>query len=102
MERKFFKKFTTEELFTEFIYELMIKRKTFMVFPDNQQILIDDDVDEWNKVNGILDTTERLIYHPVKNGYVVTYTESILTVTIPFGLLDMGYEEFIQITNEDY
>ena len=101
MERKFFRKFTTEELFTEFIYALMVNRRTFMVFPDNKQILIDDEVDKWIKENGIMNETERLIYHPITKGYVINHTASIINVAVPFGLIDMGYEEFIKITKED-
>jgi hypothetical protein len=101
MERKFFRKFTTEELFTEFIYTLMVNRKSFAVFPDNKQLLMEDEYDEWIKENGIMNKTERLIYHPIEKGYVVTHTESITNVTVPFELIDMGYEEFIKTTNED-
>ena len=101
MSRKFFRKFTTEELFSEFIYSLMINRKTFMVFPDNKQILIDDEVDEWIKTHDLLDETERLIYRPLNKGYVVIHSDSITNVTTPFDAMENGYEEFIKSVNED-
>ena len=101
MRRKFFKKFNTEELFTEYIFNLMKERKTFMMFPDNKQILIDDEVDEWNKVHGLLDKTERLIYHPIEKGYVVHFSNAITNVLTPFDVMENGYEEFIRTVNED-
>ena len=101
MSREFFRKFAAEELFTEYIFELMKARKSFMVFVDNKQVLVDEEVDEWNIVNGILNSTERLIYHPLSNGYVVTHTGSITNVLTPFDAMKNGYEEFIKSTNEE-
>lgn len=99
---KYFRKFAPKELFTEFIFALMINGKSFMVFPNNNQILIDDEVDEWNAANGITDPTERLIYHKFgDDGYVVSYTEAITNVTVPAGMLDWNYEEFIKQCEED-
>ena len=79
----------------------MKERKSFAVFPDNKQILMEDEYDEWIKENGILNETARLIYHPIEKGYVVTYTEAISNLAIPFGLFDLSYEEFIKAANED-
>lgn len=98
----YFKKFTPEQLFTEYIYSLMKQKKDFMVFPDNNQILINEEVDEWNKVNGITDPTERLLYHRVGNdGYVVNYTEAITNVMVPVELLEKSYDDFIKQCEED-
>ena len=98
----YFKKFAPKQLFTEYIYSLMKQKKNFMVFPDNKQVLIDEEVDEWNMVNGITDSTERLIYHRVGNdGYVVNYTEGITTVMVPVGLIEKSYDDFIKQCEED-
>ena len=97
----YFRKFAPRELFTEYILTLMKQHKDFMVFPDNNQILIEDEVDEWNKVNGITDPTERLIYHGIDSGYVVHHTESITNVLVPKGLLKKSYDEFIAQCEED-
>ena len=101
MSRKFFKKFTAEDLFTRYIFELMQERKTFMVFTYNNQILIDDEVDEWNKVHGITNETERLIYHPIEKGYVVHLSSAITSVLTPFEAMENGYKEFIKSVCED-
>lgn len=99
---KYFRKFEPEEIFTEYIFSLMKQRKDLMVFVDNNQVLIDEEIDEWNKVNGITNKTERLMYHCFGNdGYVVNYTEGITNVTAPFDTLEMSYEEFIKQCKED-
>lgn len=99
---KYFKKFKPKELFTEYIYSLMQNGKDFMFFPNNNQILIDDEVDEWNKVNGITNLTERVLYHKFgDDGYVINYTDAITNVTVPAGMLDWNYEEFIKQCEED-
>ena len=98
---KYFRKFTPRELFTEYIYSLMKQKKDFMVFTDNNQVLIGHEICEWINVNGILNSTERVLYHLVSNGYVVHYTEAITSVTVPFGLLEKNYEDFIKQCEED-
>lgn len=98
---KWFNKFTTEELFTEYIYSLMVKRKDFMVFINNKQILIEEEVDEWNKVNGLLDTTERLMYHYFVDGYAINYTGRATSILIPIDLIDKTYCEFVKQVEED-
>ena len=97
----YFRKFTPKQLFTEYIYSLMKQKKEVMVFPDNNQILIGDEIDEWNKENGILNTTERLIYHSFTDGYVISHTESITNVMVPIGLLEKNYDDFIKQCEED-
>jgi 3-methyladenine DNA glycosylase AlkD len=101
---KWFNKFTTEELFTEYIHSLMQQGKAFMVFPDNKQILIEE-VDEWNKVNGVTDSTPRILYHhtttPHGDGYVVHYTEDITSVLVPDDEINMDYEDFVARANAD-
>jgi hypothetical protein len=102
---KWFNKFTTEELFTKYIHSLMQQGKAFMVFPDNKQILIEEEVDEWNKVNGITNDTPRILYHHTTtsngNGYVVHYTEDITSVLVPDDVINMNYEDFVIRANAD-
>lgn len=99
---KYFRKFTPKELFTEYIYSLMKQKNDFMVFQDNNQILIGEEIDEWCIVNGIINPTERLIYHYLHDdGYVISYTEAITNVTVPIGLLEKSYDDFIKQCEED-
>ena len=99
---KLFRKFTVSEVFTNYIYELMKQGKRFIVFPDNNQILIEDEVDEFYNIHGIVNQFERLMYHQYRNeGYVVHYSDAPTTVTIPLGLLEKSYEDFIQQCEAD-
>jgi hypothetical protein len=103
---KWFNEFTTEELFTEHIHSLMQQGKAFMVFPDNKQILIEEEVDEWNKVNGVTDSTPRILYHhttptPYGDEYIVYYTGSMTSVLVPDNEINMKYEDFVVTVNED-
>ena len=97
--------YSVEDLFTEYIFSLMKQKKNFMVFPDNKQILIEDEVDEWNKNHGLTDETERILYHyvEVKNnrGYIVYATEFITNIIIPIDVIEKDYNEFIKQIKED-
>lgn len=98
---KFFRQFTARELFTEYLLSLMKDKKTFMVFSDNNQVLIDEEVDEWLKVNGVTNPTERLLYRPIKYGYTVHYSKAITNVMIPYEEIAMDYEDFIDQAEKD-
>ena len=107
--RKITDTYPVEELFTEYILSLMKQKKNFMVFPDNKQILIKDEVDEWNKTHGLTNETERILYHCVyvKNilgyviGYVIHPTKFISDITVPFNLIEKNYNEFIEQAKKD-
>ena len=92
--------YPVEELFTEYIFSLMKQKKNFMIFPDNKQILIEDEVDEWNKNHGLSNEIERILYHYVPSkinpGYVVCPTKFITDITVPFDLLEKNYNEFVK------
>lgn len=97
--RKITDTYPVKELFTEYIFSLMKQKKSFMVFPNNKQILIEDEIDEWNKIHGLTNETDRILYHCVngKNvGYVVHPTKFISDITVPFDLLEKDYNEFIK------
>lgn len=98
--RKITDTYPVEELFTEYIFSLMKQKKSFMVFPNNKQILIEDEVDEWNKTRGLTNETERILYHYVSSkknsGYVVHPTKFITDITVPFDIIKKDYNEFIK------
>lgn len=98
--KKYFKEFEGKELFTEHIFSLMKEEKDFMVFTDNKQLLVNEEVDEYIKVHGIMSPEKRIMYHCVSGkGYAVNYTDSIYTVTIPNDLLNLEYTEFLKIVS---
>ena len=92
--------FAPEEVFTEYIYSLMKERKDFMVFPEGKQILIEEEVDEWNKVHGLTNETPRIMYHCLHGsdgyGYRVKYTDFLATILISFEVLEMEYADFME------
>ena len=88
--------FTPEEVFTEYIYSLMKEKKDFMVFPEGKQILIGEEIDEWNKVHGLINKTGRIIYHCLEDGYTIKYTNFLGNILLPFCVLDMKYEDFLE------
>lgn len=102
MNGKLFRKFTPREVFTNYIYELMKQGKEIMVFLDNNQILIDDEIEEWYMIHNLLDETERLLYHNIGNQtYRVHYVRYPTNVYVPFELLEKSYEDFIKQCEED-
>jgi hypothetical protein len=90
------------KIFTEYIHKLMLQKKDFMVFPDNNQILVEDEVTEWNNIHGLTNDTERIMYHYVydedetKAHYRVKHTNSITTLLIPTSSIAKKYEDFIK------
>lgn len=99
--RKITDTYPVKELFTEYIFSLMKQKKNFMVFPDNKQILIEDEVDEWNKTHGLTNETERILYAYIidknkNDGYVIHPTKFITDMTVPFDLIEKNYNDFIK------
>lgn len=95
----------SSKMFTEYIHELMLQKKDFMVFPDNNQILVEDEVTEWNNIHGLTNDTERIMYHYVydedetKAHYRVKHTNSITTLLMPTICIPINYEDFIRALN---
>ena len=93
------------KMFTEYIHELMLQKKDFMVFPDNNQILVEDEVTEWNNIHGLTNDTERIMYHYVydtdktKEHYRIKHTNAITTLLIPILCISQNYEDFIKALN---
>ena len=83
----------------------MLQKKDFMVFPDNNQILVEDEIDEWNNIHGLTNDTERVMYYYVydtdktKEHYRIKHTNSITTLLIPTFCIPKSYEDFIKALN---
>ena len=100
-------RYYSPKIFTKYIHSLMLQKKDFMIFLDNNQILIESEVDEWNNIHGLTNTTERVIYHYVhdedaeKAHYRIKHTDSITAFLVPVSLIAEDYECFIfQIERE--
>jgi hypothetical protein len=92
----------SSKMFTRHIHELMLQEKDFMFFPDNNQILIENEVTEWNNIHGLTDDTERVMYHYVydedvaKAHYRIKHTDSITTLLVPIEATRKNHEDFIE------
>ena len=95
----------SSKMFTNYIHELMLQKKNFMVFPDNNQILIEDEIEEWNNIHGLTNDTERVMYQYVydtdktKEHYRIKHTNIITTLLIPTFCITKSYEDFIKALN---
>lgn len=105
--KKYLGEFPLRKLFTPCIYSLMRDRSEIMLFPDNGQLLVDEEIDEWNKENGLNDPTKRILYgyhNHNHNGkfYTVKSTDYGTTLTIPYPLINQNnYLSFLQDVQDD-
>ena len=89
------------KMFTKYIHELMLQKKDFMVFLNNDQILIEDELTEWNNTHDATDNTERVMYHYVhdndkaKEHYRIKHTNSITTLLVSVETIVPDYNQFI-------
>ena len=89
-------KIDTEKIFTWFIFELMKKRKSFVVFENNNQILSDREYKKWIWDNGYFDDTPRIMYQSLSDGYTIKRMGYALHLTVPNDLLELKYEQFME------
>ena len=82
-------------IFTWYTFKLMQDGVNFVLFLDNNQILSDTQYQEWIKENGIMNDTQRIIYHKFSDGYRITKSDCILNLTVPNDLLKIEYVEFM-------
>lgn len=102
MKSRILKEFKLDEIFTEYIYSLMQEKKNFMVFTDNKQILIEDEIDEWNLIHGLTNITPRIMYKYIAGkGYSVKYTNDLVSLMIPSEEICNEYTVFINKVKED-
>ena len=91
----------SSDMFTEYVHELMLQKKDFMVFLDNNQILVENEVTEWNNTHDLTDNTERVMYHYVhdedksKEHYRIKHTDSITTLLMPVEAIVPDYDAFV-------
>lgn len=93
-----FGKIPLRELLTECVFSHMQEHeKRMIIFPDNRQLLLTKESDDYNRMHGLENHTERILFRYVKDkGYVITHSDTIQTVTIPEDMLDESYMEFME------
>lgn len=61
-----------ENLITPYIYELMENGDDIMLFPDNKQIILNEEIEEWNDMHDCLNNqTDRITFYNHIDGYVI-------------------------------
>ena len=61
-----------EKLITPYIYELMVNGDDIMLFPDNKQIILNEEIEEWNFTHeSINNPIDRITFFNHGDGYVI-------------------------------
>lgn len=100
MKAKIIGNYPFDKVVTPLIFLFMRDKKEIMFFPSTEQIMLDEEVDKWNRNFAIIHgERERITFHFSKwyhNGaYVITTSNSKEQITIPFNYLSKDYNEFI-------
>ena len=93
-----------EKLITPYIYELMVNGDDIMLFPDNKQIISNEEIEEWNFTHeSINNPTDRITFFNHGDGYVI-YRHGIkggsTDIVIAMRDIQKGYEHLINVPFE--
>ena len=98
----FNRSYKLDEIITPYTFGLIKNGSPFMVFTDNLQILEGDEIDKWNRINGLTDNTPRVVGHKTtaRGGepiYVIHHVNDISSVIIPMERCEIFpmYEDFM-------
>ena len=98
----FNRSYKLDEIITPYTFGLIKNGNPFMVFTDNLQILEGDEIDKWNRINGLTDNTPRVVGHKTtaRGGepiYVIHHVNDISSVIIPMERCEIFpmYEDFM-------
>lgn len=86
-----------EKLITQYIYDLMKAGNDIMLFPDNQKIILNDEIEEWNDIHGVWNETDRFTFYNYREGYVIHRHGrhgSVYDILISMQDIQKGYEYF--------
>ena len=98
----FNRSYKLDEIITPYTFGLIKNGSPFMVFTDNLQILEGDEIDKWNRINGLTDNTPRVVGHKTtaRGGepiYVIHHVNDISSLIIPMERCEIFpmYEDFM-------
>lgn len=104
----FNRSYKLSEIITPYTYGLIKNEKPFMVFTDNLNVLEGEEIDEWNRMNGVLDNTPRVVGHKTttRRGepiYVIHHVNDISSIVIPMERCKIFpiYEDFMYQLKKD-
>lgn len=91
-----FKNHEMEEFFTRYIYSLMEERKDFILFPNNRQILENNEAEKWLSEHDTDNTTKYIVYCYFPDEYIIAHNCYPGRIAVPGNLLNNSYENFIK------
>ena len=93
-----------EKLITPYIYELMVNGNDIMLFPDNKQIILNEEIEEWNFTHeSINNLTDRITFFNHGDGYVIHrhgIKGGATDILIAMQDIQKGYEHLINLPFE--
>ncbi|MBQ9657206.1 MAG: hypothetical protein IJV31_01005 [Clostridia bacterium] len=94
-----------EKLITPYIYELMVNGNNIMLFPDNKQIILNEEIDEWNFTHeSINNPIDRITFFNHGDGYVIHrhgIKGGATDIVIAMQDIQKGYEHLINLPFEN-
>ena len=87
-------------------YYIMKTKKNFMLLIKDNEILIEEEIDEWNRQHSLIDETKRIVYYYMEGyGYMIR----IMDVDIPYyhliipyqAVKENDYNNFVKKIDED-
>ena len=93
-----------EKLITPYIYELMVNGDDIMLFPDNKQIILNEEIEEWNFTHeSINNPTDRITFFNHGEGYIIHrhgIKGGVTDILITMQDIQKGYEYLINLPFE--
>lgn len=93
-----------EKLITPYIYELMVHGDDIMLFPDNEQIILNEEIEEWNFTHeSINNPIDRITFFNHGDGYVIHrhgIKGGVTDIVIAMQDIQKGYEHLINLPFE--
>lgn len=93
-----------EKLITPYIYELMVNGDDIMLFPDNKQIILNEEIEEWNFTHeSINNPTDRITFFNHGEGYIIHrhgIKGGATDIVIAMQDIQKGYEHLINLPFE--
>lgn len=93
-----------EKLITPYIYELMVNGDDIMLFPDNKQIILNEEIEEWNFTHECINNPiDRIIFFNHGEGYTIHrhgIKGGVTDILIAMQDIQKGYEYLINLLFE--
>lgn len=90
-----------ENLITPYIHGLMVNGDDIMLFPGNKQVILNEEIEEWNDVHDCCNNqTDRITYTNHGDGYVIHrhgINGSVTDILISMQDIISGYDYLVNL-----